>query len=119
MGMDMVAIAREAMMAIGCIQAQKCHSGHCPVGVATQNKWLQRGLNVEDKAQRFAMYIKTYRKELLALGRAAGYEHPQQITSSDIEVCTGGIEFSTLEESLGYKSDRLTLGSMSELEPMV
>ena len=119
MGMDLVSVAREAMMAIGCIQAQKCHSGHCPVGVATQSKWLQRGLNVEDKAHRFALYVKTFRKELLALGRAAGYEHPQQITSNDIEVCTGVNHFSTLEESLGYKSDRLTLGSMAELEQQI
>ena len=118
MGMDMVGVAREAMMAIGCIQAQKCHSGHCPVGVATQSKWLQRGLNVENKAKRFAQYIKTYRKELLALAHAAGYEHPQQITSSDIEVCTGVNQFSTLEESLGYKCDRLVLDDQEELLPV-
>ena len=118
MGMDMIGIAREAMMAIGCIQAQKCHTGHCPVGVATQSKWLQRGLNVETKANRFALYIKTFRKELLSLAHAAGYEHPQQITSADIEVGSGVNKFSTLEETLGYKSDRLTLGSMRELTPV-
>ncbi|MCP4249497.1 MAG: FMN-binding glutamate synthase family protein, partial [bacterium] len=36
MGCDMLNLAREAMMAIGCIQAQRCHTGHCPTGVATQ-----------------------------------------------------------------------------------
>ena len=37
LGVDMVNVGREAMMAIGCIQAQKCHTDHCPTGVATQN----------------------------------------------------------------------------------
>ncbi len=45
LGCDMVNVAREAMMAIGCIQAQRCHTGHCPAGIATQNRWLMRGLN--------------------------------------------------------------------------
>jgi len=40
LGCDMVYVAREAMLSIGCIQAQKCHTDTCPVGVATQNKWL-------------------------------------------------------------------------------
>ena len=43
LGADMVNVAREAMMSIGCIQAQKCHTDHCPTGVATQNDWLSRG----------------------------------------------------------------------------
>ncbi|MFP6753705.1 MAG: FMN-binding glutamate synthase family protein [Pirellulaceae bacterium] len=118
MGVDLIGIAREAMLAIGCIQAQKCHTGHCPVGVATQSGWWQRGLNVQHKANRFTSYIRAFRKELLSLAHAAGYEHPQQITSNDIEVCTGVNTFSTLEESLGYKCDRLDLKSMDELTPI-
>ncbi|HEU4615082.1 MAG TPA: FMN-binding glutamate synthase family protein, partial [Kofleriaceae bacterium] len=35
LGCDMVNVAREAMLSIGCIQAQRCHTGHCPTGVAT------------------------------------------------------------------------------------
>ena len=44
LGCDMINVAREAMLAIGCIQAQKCHTDTCPTGVATQNAWLARGL---------------------------------------------------------------------------
>ena len=40
LGCDMINVAREAMLSIGCIQAQRCHTGHCPTGVATQNAWL-------------------------------------------------------------------------------
>ncbi len=45
LGVDVVQAGREAMLAVGCVQAQKCHTDHCPTGVATQNRWLQRGLD--------------------------------------------------------------------------
>jgi glutamate synthase domain-containing protein 2 len=44
LGCDLITVAREAMLAIGCIQAQRCHTGHCPTGIATHNRWLVRGL---------------------------------------------------------------------------
>ncbi|MCH7989207.1 MAG: FMN-binding glutamate synthase family protein [Planctomycetes bacterium] len=105
MGCDVIQIAREAMMAIGCIQAQKCHTGHCPTGVATQSPWLQAGLNVEDKAQRFATYLKSFRKELLALSYACGYQHPCQFTGKEIEFSTGVNQFSKFQDVLGYERD--------------
>ena len=52
LGCDMVNVAREAMLAIGCIQAQKCHTDTCPTGVATQNPWLTRGLDPQLKSVR-------------------------------------------------------------------
>ena len=67
MGCDMVAMAREVMMATGCIQSLQCHTGHCPTGVATMDPWLQRGLVVDDKAKRVAKFIQGFRKEILAL----------------------------------------------------
>ena len=45
LGCDLINVGREAMMSIGCIQAQRCHTGRCPTGVATQNRWLMRGLD--------------------------------------------------------------------------
>ncbi len=105
MGCDLVQVAREAMMAIGCIQAQKCHTGHCPAGVATQSRWLQAGLNIEDKAKRLTSYVKGFRKELLTLALAGGYRHPRQFTGEDIEFSTGVNRFSTLESVLGYTAD--------------
>ena len=41
LGCDMINVAREAMLSIGCIQAQQCHTDNCPTGVATQNPWLR------------------------------------------------------------------------------
>jgi len=86
MGADCVNVAREAMMSIGCIQAQVCHTNRCPTGVATQSKWLQAGINVPLKSTRLAQYFKTFRKELLEITHAAGYEHPCQFTMNDIQV---------------------------------
>jgi glutamate synthase domain-containing protein 2 len=86
MGCDMVNVARTAMLAIGCIQAQICHTGKCPTGVATQDKWLMRGLDPTDKSARLANYITTLRKEVLQLCRACGVEHPSEMTLNHFEV---------------------------------
>ena len=72
----MVNVAREAMLAIGCIQAQKCHTDTCPTGVATQNPWLARGLDPALKSVRVANYVKTLRRDLLKVAEACGVEHP-------------------------------------------
>ena len=86
MGADIINVAREAMMSIGCIQAQICHTNRCPAGVATQSKWLQNGINVPLKSERLAQYFKTFKKELVEITHAAGYEHPSQFKMSDIEL---------------------------------
>ncbi|MFK7951894.1 MAG: FMN-binding glutamate synthase family protein [Ekhidna sp.] len=55
-GADLCYSARAMMMAVGCIQALRCNSNDCPAGVATQDPRLVNGLDVEDKAQRTAMF---------------------------------------------------------------
>lgn len=86
MGVDVINVAREAMLSIGCIQAKICHTNRCPSGVATQSAWLQRGIDVPLKSERAAQYFKTFRKEFLEITHAAGYEHPCQFKMTDIEV---------------------------------
>src|SRR5918997_1480227 len=76
LGCDMVNVAREAMLSIGCIQAQKCHTDTCPTGVATQNAWLAHGLDPQLKSVRLANYIKTLRRDLMKVAEACGVEHP-------------------------------------------
>jgi glutamate synthase domain-containing protein 2 len=55
-GADFTLAARAMMFAVGCIQAQKCHTNHCPVGVATQDPWRTRALVVSDKMERVYQY---------------------------------------------------------------
>ena len=104
LGCDMISVAREAMMAIGCIQAQKCHSGHCPTGVATQNSWLMRGLDPASKAARFANYITVLRKELLWLSRACGVPHPSLVKSDQLEMIGEVCKGRPLQEVFEYES---------------
>lgn len=113
MGVDCINVAREAMMSIGCIQAQVCHNNHCPSGVATQNKWRQRGINIEDKAKRTHYYFKNFRKELLEITHACGYEHPSQLTMDDVEFSLGDRNLlKTLADSFGYDKNEVTFESV-------
>ena len=104
LGCDTINVAREAMMAIGCIQAQRCHTGHCPTGVATQNRWLVRGLDPTSKAARLANYVTTLRKEVLQLSRATGVDHPGLVSGDMVEILDGRFGSATLHEIFGYRS---------------
>ncbi len=110
LGADMINVAREAMLAIGCIQAQKCHTGHCPAGVTTHNAWLQRGLDPDVNAERLKNYIETFRNELDAITHAAGYHHPGQFTPHDVEISAGPNTFKTLYEAFGYDKKQFAPG---------
>jgi glutamate synthase domain-containing protein 2 len=105
LGADMVNVGREAMLAVGCIQAKTCHTGNCPTGVATQNAWLSHGLDPDLKAIRAANYIKTLRRDLHKVAEAAGVEHPALISSESIEILTGQTVATPLTEVYGYQPD--------------
>lgn len=101
LGCDLINVGREALMAIGCIQALKCHTNHCPTGIATQSPWLTRGLDPASKSVRVANYVVTLRKELLALSRACGVDHPSKVTPHQIEILDGRFEARTVADLLG------------------
>ncbi|MEX0289538.1 MAG: FMN-binding glutamate synthase family protein, partial [Flavobacteriaceae bacterium] len=116
MGVDCINVAREAMMSIGCIQAQICHTNRCPSGVATQSKWLQSGIHVPLKSDRLAQYFKTFRKEFLEITHAAGYEHPCQFTMDDIHVnVDDDFLHSSLKSTYNYEKTPVPFGGMQEL----
>lgn len=75
-GADWANSARGFMFAIGCIQAQACHTNRCPVGVATQNPLRQRALDVDDKSVRVANFHRNTLKALADMTGAAGLAHP-------------------------------------------
>ncbi|MAO08248.1 MAG: FMN-binding glutamate synthase family protein [Alteromonas sp.] len=117
MGADLINVARESMLSIGCIQAQQCHTNKCPSGVATQNKWLQRGINIDDKAVRAHFYFKNFRKELLEMTHACGYEHPCQMTMDDAEITLGDKNLvKTLASSFGYLKQHVAFKGMESLQ---
>lgn len=117
MGADCINVAREAMMSIGCIQAQICHTNRCPSGVATQSKWLQSGINIPLKSERLAQYFKTFRKELIEITHACGYEHPCQFTMKDIEMNVDDHNLSKeLDRTYNYEKDKVDFQGMQTLK---
>ena len=103
LGCDVIAVAREAMMAAGCIQAQRCHTGHCPTGVATHTPWLVRGLDPTSKAARVANYVIALRKEFLQLSEACGQPHPALVTGRHIEILNVATQARDLYDVYGYE----------------
>ncbi|MDR0227768.1 MAG: FMN-binding glutamate synthase family protein [Flavobacteriaceae bacterium] len=79
LGADACYSARGMMFALGCIQALQCDSGHCPVGIATQDETLYRSLDVTDKRMRVANFHKNTMKALGEFISAIGYEKPSEI----------------------------------------
>jgi glutamate synthase domain-containing protein 2 len=79
LGADWCNAARGFMFAVGCIQAQTCHTGNCPTGVATQDNARQRGIVVADKSQRVANFHRETVKALAELVAAAGLSHPSEL----------------------------------------
>ncbi len=109
LGCDMINVGREVMLAIGCIQAQRCHTGHCPTGVATQNRWLVSGLDPKFKSHRMANYVVTLRKELLQLSRACGVPHPALISTDHFEILDECFAGRSATQCFGYADPSRTM----------
>ena len=84
LGADWCNSARGFMFALGCLQAQACHTGHCPTGVTTQDPVRQKALVVGDKAQRVYNFHQQTLHALKELVQAAGLNHPSEITADHI-----------------------------------
>jgi glutamate synthase domain-containing protein 2 len=84
LGADWCNSARGFMFALGCIQAQNCHTGQCPTGVTTQDPLRQEALVVADKATRVFNFHQETLYALKELVQAAGVMHPKDITAHHI-----------------------------------
>lgn len=84
MGADWCNSARGFMFALGCIQAQSCHTGTCPTGVTTQDALRQRALVVPTKADRVHEFHKSTLHALSELVAAAGLTHPDPLKPEHI-----------------------------------
>ena len=84
LGADWCNSARGFMFSLGCLQAQHCHTGACPTGVATQDPLRQQALVVPDKLVRVANFHRQTLEALQELVQAAGLSHPNQISAAHI-----------------------------------
>jgi glutamate synthase domain-containing protein 2 len=92
LGADWCNAARGFMMALGCVQAQTCHTGRCPTGVTTQDPLRERALVVPDKSQRVHNFHRSTLQALRELVQAAGLQHPNDITAHHIVRRISGAE---------------------------
>lgn len=79
LGADALYSARGMMFALGCIQALQCDSGNCPVGIATQESSLYKGLDVTDKSVRIATFHENTMKALVDFIGACGFRTVKEI----------------------------------------
>lgn len=79
LGADVINSARGMMLALGCIQALRCNTNKCPVGVATTNPSLYSGLDPDNKAVRVANYHRQTLHAFADLLGAMGLSHPSQL----------------------------------------
>ena len=86
LGADWCNSARGFMFAIGCIQAQACHTNCCPTGVATQDPLRQRALDVDDKSRRVANFHRNTLKAVADMVGAAGLERPADLRPQHFNV---------------------------------
>lgn len=85
-GADFVNTARGFMFSLGCIQALRCHSNTCPTGVTTHDPRLQRGLVVEDKAERVAQYCQNMNKEIDMIAHSCGLRHAREFRREHVRI---------------------------------
>lgn len=111
LGADWCNAARGYMFALGCIQAQTCHTGHCPTGVTSQDPLRQRALVVPDKAERVYRFHRNTLFALKELMQAAGLQHPSEITADHIVRRVSGTEVRRLSNLLPFATEGALLAA--------
>lgn len=86
LGADLIYVARAAMNTIGCINAGKCNTNLCPVGVTSHLPHLEAGLVVQEKRFRTANYLRTMREGLFMLGASCGIDSPTKFNREHIAI---------------------------------
>lgn len=102
LGADGCNSARAMMLAVGCIQALQCNTNACPVGVATQNKSLMKGLVVADKAPRVRNFQEATVRSCLELIAAAGLNTPEDLRREHISKRMGMFDVKNYDEIYPY-----------------
>ncbi len=104
LGADWCNTARGFMFAIGCIQAQRCHTNTCPVGVTTQNPRLQRALVVPNKAERVHAFHERTVHALAEFIAAMGLDHPRELEPRHVVRRINATHVATFDEIYAFVS---------------
>ena len=112
LGADWCNAARGFMFALGCIQAQHCHTGACPTGVATQDAQRQQALVVPTKLERVWRFHQNTLHALQELVQAAGLNHPNEITAHHIVRRMANQDVRLLANQLSFVAPGSVLAAM-------
>jgi glutamate synthase domain-containing protein 2 len=115
LGADWCNAGRGFMMALGCIQAQTCHTGKCPTGVTTQDPQRQLALVVPDKAERVRNFHRSTLHALQELVQAAGLQHPSELSAHHIVRRVADHEVSLLSKLIMHIDPGDLLGDLDKL----
>jgi glutamate synthase domain-containing protein 2 len=96
LGADAVALATASLMAIGCQQYRACHSGGCPVGIATQDPRLRERLDVQESARRLTEFFLRATGMMVDFARVCGRQRLADLNRTDL---------ATLDPELARRTD--------------
>lgn len=116
LGADWCNAGRAMMFALGCIQSMRCHDDTCPTGVATQDVTRQRGLVVEDKAERVTRFQRHTLHGLREIIVAMGLDNPWQITPHHINERLDSARATTIDRIYGFLENRQLLDAPEETQ---
>jgi glutamate synthase domain-containing protein 2 len=104
LGADCVMIGTASMMALGCNSPRyiedyealgtapgachHCHTGRCPVGIATQDPELSARLDVEAAAERVYRFLTAMTMEATLLAKACGKSSVHNLEPEDLRALT-------------------------------
>ena len=91
MGADAIAIGTGALIAAACQQYKICHTGQCPVGVATQDEEMRERLEVDLAAKRVENYLKVSTEELKIFARITSHKDVHDLNLNDIRTINSEI----------------------------
>ena len=114
LGADWCNAGRGFMMALGCIQAQSCHTGKCPTGVTTQDPQRQQALVVPDKAERVRNFHHSTLHALQELVQAAGLQHPSEFSAHHIVRRVSDTEVQLLSDLITRVEPGSLLGNLDK-----
>ncbi len=102
LGANLCNSARSMMFALGCIQARRCNTNHCPVGIATQQPSRVQGLVVDDKAERVTRYHRATIAAFLELIASNGLARPDDIRPRNLLKRVGTTDIRSFNEVYEY-----------------
>lgn len=95
LGADAVALASFSLVGIGCQRYRTCHTGNCPVGIATQREDLRARFDIEKSVARFKRLYEVTRKEVETFARINGRSDVHDLDLTDVFTIDNEISHNT------------------------